>query len=120
MEPGDGRDGRRRRRRRLSVPGFLLLLALVLVAGMVKLAGPFSAVRREERNLAGLRLEQREQAAEHGRLLEHKNHLATDAGMEAAARREGYVRPGERRIVFVPAESEEAEGTEETAVPTVD
>jgi hypothetical protein len=117
MRPGDGRDGRRRRHRRLSVPGFLLLLGLVLVAGMVKLAGPFSAVRREEQNLARLRVEQREQAAEQARLLEYKNHLATDAGMEAAARREGYVRAGERRIVFVPAESEEAEGAEETAAP---
>lgn len=109
MEPGDGRNGRRRRRRRLSVSGFLLLLGLVLVAGMVKLAGPFSAVRQGEQNLAGLRYEQRALAEEQARLLEHKNYLATDEGMEAAARREGYVRPGERRIVFVPAESEEAE-----------
>ena len=114
MEPGDRREGRRRRRPRMSVPAFLLLLALVLVVGMVKLAGPFSAVRREEQNLAGLRLGQRELTAEQGRLLEQKNHLATDEGMEAAARREGYVRPGERRIVFVPAEAEE------TAAPTIE
>lgn len=120
MEPGDGRNGRRRRRRRLSVPGFVLLLVVVVVVGMVKLAGPFSAVRREEQKLAGLRLEQRALAEEQTRLVEHKNYLATDEGMEAAVRREGYVRSGERRIVFVPAESEEAEGAEETAAPPIE
>jgi len=79
---------------------FLALLAAVLVMGIAKLSGPLATVRQQQDDLA--RLRQRKQAllAERRLLEAEKRRLATEEGQEWAARRRGYVRPGERRLVF--------------------
>ena len=91
-----------RRGRRLSLPVFYLLLAGVLVATIVKLSQPLGVLGRQQEELARLGAEKARLTAEMSRLEGRQHGLATDHGLERAARREGYIRPGERRLVFVP------------------
>lgn len=83
------------------------LVGLVLLVGLVKLYGPLAAARRKQEELTRLGLEKATLAAEQERLQSYKRHLASEAGLEGAARREGYVRDGERRLVFIPRANRE-------------
>ena len=100
--------GRGGRRLRLSLVVFLSLIGLMLILAAIKLAGPYATARRQEQELAQLRAQKRALIAERRGLREFQGKLATDAGQEMAARRQGYVRPGERRIVFVRGANEVA------------
>jgi len=93
--------GSRRRGVRVSSRVFWIAVAVVVLAGMVKLYGPIATARRQEEELSRLRLEKAALLEDQQRLDAHKRQLACDAGLEATARREGYVRNGERRLVFV-------------------
>ncbi|HUU53761.1 MAG TPA: hypothetical protein VMY87_02485 [Armatimonadota bacterium] len=108
---GRGRRGRRRLRGRV----FLGLLALVLVFGLVKLLGPLGTIRAQSDRLAQLRMKKAALLSEQGELERYKEYAATEAGQEAAARRLGYVRPGERRIVFSNEKAREDNDGEEAA-----
>jgi len=106
-------EGQRRRRgRRVSLPAFYLLVSLVLLAAVVKLSQPVGAIRRQQEQLSQLRVEKARLVAEKARLEGYQHELATDRGVERAARREGYVRPGDRRLVFVPEKQSGEEGRE--------
>jgi cell division protein FtsB len=102
------RSNQRARRLRLKTPLFLALVGLMLGIGVAELCSPLADLREQHKNLARLRQEKAALGMETGRLEEHKGYLATEAGQEATARRQGYVRPGERRLVFV---AEDASGT---------
>jgi len=91
-----------RRRRRVDRRLYWTVLVLVMVIGAVKLCGPLATNHRQQGELAALRSEKAALAAEHRRLQKHKVRLASNVGMEAAVRAEGYVREGERRLVFIP------------------
>jgi hypothetical protein len=93
-----------RRRRGLRVEYRVLRAAvlLVLLLGATKLWGPLATDRRQQDELTKLHLEKATLLAEHNRLQEYKRKLASDTGFEAAARRLGYLRDGERRLVFIP------------------
>jgi len=91
----------RRRALRLNRSVFFSLLGVVLLLGLLKLSTPFATLRRQQRQLACLRLERAALLQEQNRLQQHQRHLATEAGQEQAARQKGYLRAGERRIVFV-------------------
>ncbi len=91
-----------RRSRRLNWSLFYLLLAAVLAVTLVKISRPLRVIAGQHRELARLQAEKARLTAEMARLEEYQRSLATDRGLERAARREGYVRPGERRLVFVP------------------
>jgi len=93
--------GSRRHGVRVSSRVFWIAVAVVALAGMVKLYGPVAAARRQQDELSRLRLEKVTLLEEQEGLNAHKRQLACDAGLEATARREGYVRNGERRLVFV-------------------
>jgi hypothetical protein len=81
---------------------FLIAVGAVVLLGAFKLYGPVATSRRQQHELTRLRIEQAALTTEQGRLKAYKQKLASDAGFEAAARRLGYVREGERRLVFVP------------------
>lgn len=86
----------------MSFRAFYVLVSLVLVAAAVKLSQPVGAIRRQQEQLSRLHLEKARLVAEKARLEGYQHELATDRGVERAARREGYIRPGDRRLVFVP------------------
>lgn len=78
-------------------------VGLVLAIGLVKLCRPFSVIREQSVRTAQLRATRASLLAEGASLEGERVFLATESGREAAARRIGYLRPGERRVVFVPA-----------------
>ena len=94
--PSRGRRGRRR----LRQSALFCLIVLVLAIGVAKLFGPLGTVRAQSDRIAQLEMKKAALAFEKGDLEEYKQYAATEDGREAAARRLGYVRPGERRIVF--------------------
>ncbi len=100
MRLSSGRAKRWRRKLRLNRNAFLALLAAILAVGLAKLSGPLAALDRQQEELA--RLQQRKQTllAERRSLETEKRRLATEEGQEWAARRRGYLRSGERRLVF--------------------
>jgi cell division protein FtsB len=85
------------------VRAFWALAAVVLAIGLVRLYRPFGAIGEQSLRIAQLRAAKANLLAQQAGLESERGFLATDAGQEAAARRTGYVRPGERRLVFVPA-----------------
>jgi len=108
----------RRRGRRISFSAFYLLASLVLLGAVVKLSQPLGTIRRQQEQLSRLRLEKARLVAERVRLEGYQHGLATERGLERAARREGYIRPGDRRLVFVPEKQSGKEGREGQAKPT--
>ncbi len=97
----------RRGRRRLRGSVFFCLIALVLAIGLAKLFGPLGTIRAQSDRMAQLEMKKAALVFEKGDLEEYKQYAATEDGREAAARRLGYVRPGERRIVFSRQKAEE-------------
>jgi cell division protein FtsB len=95
-------DARAGRKLRMHRSVFLALLGLVLIAGAVKFCVPWAAARRQQEELNELRREKAQLETEAKQLTRYKRQLASDQGLESAARREGYVRQGDRRIIFVP------------------
>lgn len=98
----DERKRRGRRTLRLNRAVFLALAAAILTIGLASLSGPLGTRRLQEQDLEGLR-QRRQALLEQRDLLEaEKSRGATENGQEWAARRRGYVRQGERRLVFSP------------------
>jgi len=96
----------RPRGRRISLPAFYLLLSAVFLVAIIKLSGPLTVIRRQHEELARLRVDKAHLLAEKARLQGYQHDLATDRGLERAIRRDGYIRAGERRLVFIPAKPE--------------
>jgi len=96
-----------RKRRRIKRSMFLGLAGFVLVFGLVHLARPLLQIRANGDRLAQVRLTKATLEADRDALAEQKAFLATGTGREIAARRQGYVRPGERRLVFCEKEPQE-------------
>lgn len=88
------------RRRRIRRSVFFGLGGLVLVLGLAHLARPVLQVRTHGDRLAQLRLTKAALEADRAALGEQKAFLATGTGQEITARRQGYLRPGERRLIF--------------------
>lgn len=109
MGRAERRAGNGRQRVRLNRTVFLLLVGTAAALGVAKLSGPLKTVWGQQQDLARLREERTTLAAERTRLQTLKRHLASDEGQEQAARRAGYLRPGERRLVFVRDPKEAAE-----------
>ena len=108
----------RRGRRRLRGSVFFCLIALALAIGLAKLFGPLGRIREQSDRTAQLEMKKAALVFEQGQLDEYKQYAATEDGREAAARRLGYVRPGERRIVFSREKAaEDVEAEEPGAVP---
>jgi cell division protein FtsB len=112
-------DGGRARKRGRRIHGRVVVIAAALIvgAGALRISGPIGALRAQRAELARLHLEKSALALEKARLEEYKRRLASEAGREEAAREQGYVRDGERRLIFVPqrapatqAESDPAAG----------
>ena len=93
--------GGRRRKLRIHLPVFVALVAVALLLAAINLWHPMAVARRQQENLARLRAERASLNDEHKQLENYKRKLASDEGQEAAARRDGYVREGDRRLVFV-------------------
>ncbi len=102
MRAPDERKRRGRRTLRLNRAVFLALAAAILTVGLVNLSGPLSARRSQERDLAELRQRRQALLEQRDLLGAEKRRGATESGQEWAARRRGYVRQGERRLVFSP------------------
>ena len=97
---------------------FFCLIALVLAVGLAKLFGPLGTIRAQSDRTAQLEMNKAALVFEQGDLEGYKQQAATEGGREAAARRLGYVRPGERRIVFSREKAgEDAEAEEPSATP---
>ncbi len=111
MSPGR-RAQRRGRRLRVHLPVFLLLLGVILLVAAIRLWHPFSTARHRQEELARLRAQKAELEARRRELTEYQNNLASDRGQEAVARQEGYVKPGERRLVFVREKPKDKSKTE--------
>jgi len=94
--------GLRLNRLRLNRGVFVCLIGAMLALGIVKLYPPLATVRDQQERLARLRQRRQVLLAELRVLEAEQRHLATEQGQEWAARRRGYVRPGERRLVFSP------------------
>jgi hypothetical protein len=86
-------------------------MGAVLAVGLVRLYGPLSTIRGQSVRMAQLRATKAGFLAQQTDLEEYKRFLATETGQEAAARRMGYLRPGERRVVFVPAKDPQSKGS---------
>jgi cell division protein FtsB len=97
------------RRRRLKLKVVLALAGLVLTVGAWQLAPPLVTICDQCDRLAGLDTQKAALLAQRSALEADRTELATQLGQEAAARRQGYVRPGERRLVFVRDEREQTE-----------
>ena len=106
MTEAGRRTHRSHQRKGLSHRLFLLLVVLTLAIGAVKVAGPLAAIRRQGEELSQLSSEKAEVQARHELLLREQRWIASDPGMEMIARRSGYLRARERRIVFVPPSSQ--------------
>ncbi|MBN1459315.1 MAG: hypothetical protein JXA57_07250 [Armatimonadetes bacterium] len=105
-----------KRRRRIKYTVFLGLAGIILVLGLVQLARPLLHLRTNGDRLAQLRLTKAALEADEATLSEQKAFLATGTGQEITARRQGYIRPGERRLVFCEEKLQEpAAGDAETA-----
>jgi hypothetical protein len=78
-------------------------VGIVLAIGLVRLYGPFGVIREQSLRTAQLRATRVLLLGEGSSLEGERIFLASEAGREAAARQMGYLRPGERRVVFVPA-----------------
>jgi cell division protein FtsB len=102
MRALDERKRRGRRTLRLNRAVFLALAAAVLTIGLASLSAPLSTLRSQQQDLAGLRQRRRALLEQRDLLEAEKRRLATENGQEWAARRRGYVRHGERRLVFSP------------------
>jgi len=91
----------RGRRLRIHRPVVYAVVGLAVALGAAKLWGPVSTARAQADVLGQLRRERADLQQEHGELRRDKIGLASDEGVEMRARRDGYLRPGDRRIVFV-------------------
>ena len=89
----------------MRLRAFWALMGAVVAVGLVRLYGPLTTIREQSVRMAQLRATQAELVGQQAYLESYKRFLATDAGQEAAARRMGYLRPGERRLVFVPGKT---------------
>lgn len=98
MQRGSSRGRRGRKRLRGNV--FFCLVLLVLTLGLAKLFGPLGTIRTQTDTMAQLEMKKAALVFEQTELEGYKEYAATEDGREAAARRLGYVRSGERRIVF--------------------
>lgn len=87
---------------------FRAVLGLAILLGLIKLYGPLATSRGQQDELARLRLEKATLVAEQRRLQDYKQKLASDEGFEAVARKLGFVRDGERRLVFIPKREKKA------------
>lgn len=94
-------SGRRGRPLRVSPRVFWAAVGLMVGLGLAKLYGPLASHRAQQTELARLRMQKASLLAEQERLTGYKETLASESGLERAARREDYARPGERRLVFV-------------------
>jgi cell division protein FtsB len=94
---------------------FLIVVAGVFCLAAIRLWGPIATGRRQQRELVKLRAEKATLQAEHRRLEESRRNLASEEGLEAAARARGYVKEGDRLLKFVP---EKEEGKPPTAAAT--
>jgi cell division protein FtsB len=92
----------RRRRLRVHSSVFLIVVAGVFCLAAIRLWGPIATGRRQQRELVKLRAEKATLQAEHRRLEESRRNLASEEGLEAAARARGYVKEGDRLLKFVP------------------
>ena len=90
----------RRRPRRLNRSLFVSLIVLVIFVGFAKLSRPLAALRHQQQALARLNLNKTALLRDNASLHRHQRHLATEAGQEQAAREKGYLRAGDRRLVF--------------------
>jgi cell division protein FtsB len=90
-----------KRKLRIHLPVFLALIGAAFLLAIIKLWGPMAVARHQQEGLARLRAEKASLKDENKQLEEYKRKLASDEGKEAAARRDGYVREGDRRLVFV-------------------
>jgi hypothetical protein len=79
----------------------LAVVGVAFVVCLAKLWQPMRVARQQSQVLVHLRREKAALAEDHAQLQEYKDKLASDEGVEAAARRNGYLKAGDRRIVFV-------------------
>jgi len=107
----------RRRGLRVDRQVFMILVGLAVALGLAKLYGPLATSRQQQTELARLRLERAGLVAQQERLEGEKRVLATDAGMEAAARARGYVRDGDRLLVFMPRSKPASRAGSQPALP---
>ncbi len=105
----------RNRRSRLRGSVFLAVAGTLVVLGLAKLSGPLATLREQDERLSQLRSERDALTAERDRLQRRTRLLATEAGQEGAARRRGYLRPGERRLMFVRGDSLDSSSVEPPA-----
>ena len=108
---------RGRRTLRLNRAVFLTLVVAVLVIGAANLSRPLATIRSQQQQLAQLRQTQRALLEEHRLLEAEKRHLATEDGQEREARRRGYLRSGERRLVFSPESESRSDDPAHTPDP---
>ncbi len=85
----------------MKLRAFWWLIEIVVAIGLVKLYGPLLTIKGQSVRTAQLRATKAEMVIKMGDLEGQRRFLATAAGQEAAVRRAGYLRPGERRLVFV-------------------
>jgi len=95
------RGRRRRSGRRVKTRVFWMAAGGVLAVGLIKLYGPLRVIREQALRTAQLAATKASLASEGTSLEGERIFLATEPGREAAARRMGYLRRGERRVVFV-------------------
>ncbi len=92
----------RRGRPRIKVRALVALAGGLLAFGLVWLYRPLHTIREQSLRMAQLRAAKSALAAQESSIESEKRFLATEAGQEEAIRQRGYLRPGERRLVFVP------------------
>ncbi len=102
------RERRARRRLRVHTRVVVLLLGAIVLVGVIRLCHPYALARRQEEEIARLRAQKSALQAEHDQLQAYKHDLASDRGQESTLRRQGYIRPGERPLVFVKQKPPEA------------
>lgn len=74
----------------------------VCLLGLAWLAKPLGTIRQQSVSLAELRAREAALLARQQDLERYRRFLSTGKGRETTARRAGYLKQGERRLVFVP------------------
>jgi hypothetical protein len=87
----------------------LIILSLLFIWGFWRISGPFVELRRTKLTVSPLRAEKQRLQSENRLLKRDLQIIQSPEGMRIEAHKQGWLSPGERRMVFITPEKAAAE-----------